>query len=201
MDRSAHYQELKVLAREKRQVYNVDTRKFGLREVRKIYKAEGIEIDKYPLSNKIKALYMCANDEFSVAVQPNLPNEPKLFALIHELKHHYRDQELLRSGFIGCGDFNRNDILEIGAEVFAAEFIYPEAESLEDIHISGINDWTPENIVKFKRNCKVKISYQFLCKRLNHLSFTAKDQFKGVKFQKLEYQLYGLPYHLRSKSA
>lgn len=38
---------------------------------------------------------MCADDHCSVAIRNSLPDEPKLFALIHELKHHYRDRNLL----------------------------------------------------------------------------------------------------------
>jgi hypothetical protein len=29
-------------------------------------------------------MYMCADDDFSVAVQRLLPDEPKLFTLVHE---------------------------------------------------------------------------------------------------------------------
>lgn len=43
---------------------------------------------------------MCADDYYSVVVQANLPDEPKHFALIHELKHHYTDQEIIRAGVI-----------------------------------------------------------------------------------------------------
>lgn len=193
-----HYEQLKKLAREKRSLYNVDTTKFGLREVRKIYKAEGIKIDQYPtLPNKIKAIYMCEDGDFSVAIPPNLPIEPKLFALVHELKHHYCDQAVLEKGEIQCGDFNKNELIEIGAEVFAAEFIYPEAEFAKDIIDFGIKICSEGDVVRFKRSCKAKISYMFLCKRLVRLGLISKNQFKGVQFQKLEYKIYGLPFYLR----
>ena len=50
MNRNAYYEDLKRLAREKRAEYKVDTAVFGLREIRRIYKAEGIRIDHWPLS-------------------------------------------------------------------------------------------------------------------------------------------------------
>src|SRR5687768_13197149 len=82
----AYYESLQKLARSKRAFYEVDTFGFGLREVREIYKEEGIKIDIWPhLPKKIKALYMCADGDYSVAVQKTLPDEPKLFALVHEL--------------------------------------------------------------------------------------------------------------------
>jgi len=198
MDRHKYYEKLKELAREKRNYYKVDTAAFGLREVRKIYKAEGIKIDYWVLPPKIKALYMCADNDFSVAVKKNLPDEPKLFALIHELKHHYTDQELIKDGVVHCGEYNRNEKIEIGAEVFAAEFIYPEAEFASDINQNSVSDWQPENLVEFKRDCKAKISYQFLQKRLIHLGIIEQEQFKGVKFKNLEEKIYGVPYHRKN---
>jgi Zn-dependent peptidase ImmA (M78 family) len=197
MSRHAHYQELKALAREKRGHYDVATDAFGLREVRKIYKAEGIRIDQWPLPYKIKALYMCAGGECSVAVQSKLPYEPKLFALIHELKHHYRDRDALGDGVIHCGDYNMDQVIEIGAEVFAAEFIYPEDEFAADIALLGLAAWTAEDVVRLKRDCKAKASYRFLCKRLEQLGLIERGAFDGVQFQKLEDRMFGVPYHRR----
>lgn len=195
--RNAHLEDLKALAREKRELYKVNTAAFGLTQIRKIYKSEGIKIDYRKLPHRIKGLYMCSDGDYSVAIQKSLPMEPKIFALIHELKHHYRDQEILSSGEIKCGDFNKNDLIEIGAEVFAAEFIYPEAEFKKDIATMNIKEWSAENIVKLKRACKAKVSYQYLRKRLEHLKLINKDEFKDIQFQKLEDKLYGAPYHRR----
>lgn len=200
-ERHAYFEAMKALAREKREHYSVETSTFGLREVRKIYAAERIAIDYYPLPSKIKALYMCSDGDCSVAIQKTLPDEPKLFALVHELKHHYCDQDALGKGIIHCGDYNMNELIEIGAEVFAAEFIYPEMEFSRDIQTSGIRTWTPEAIVRFKKSCKAKVSYQFICKRLERLGLASRNQFKGVKFQKLEHEIFGLPYHLRRRLA
>jgi Zn-dependent peptidase ImmA (M78 family) len=197
MSRTAYYEDLKALAREKRASYNVDTATFGLREVRGIYKKESILIDYYPLPYKIKALYMCANENCSVAVQRNLPNEPKLFALIHELKHHYCDRCLLEAGRIKCGDYNANELIEKGAEVFAAEFIYPEDEFSDDISALGITAWSPEQVVCFKRDCKAKVSYTFIRKRLERLGEIGQGQFADIKFQKLEERLFGVPFYRR----
>ncbi len=125
MSRGGYYDDLKALAQEKRAQYEVDTAVFGLREVRRIYRAEHIQIDYWPLLYRIKAMYMCDDDNVSVAVQKSLPDEPKIFALVREVKHHYRDREAINNGRIVCGDYNSNELIEKGAEVFAAEFIYP----------------------------------------------------------------------------
>ncbi len=197
IDRNTYYEELKKLAREKRAYYNIDTAALGLREVRQIYKDEGIKIDYWPLSSRIKAIYMCSDGDFSVALQLKLPDDPKLFALIHELKHLYRDQDLIGSQAVHCGDYNRNQIIEIGAEVFAAEFIYPQEEFANDIDILGISTWAAEDIVRLKRNCKAKVSYQYLVKRLDHLGYVTADQFKDVKFKNLEDRMFGVPFYKR----
>ena len=98
--------------------------------MRKIYKEEGIKIDHWKFGRTIRAVYMCDDGDPSVAVNESLPREPKLFSLVHELKHHYLDRSLIENGTIKCGDYNANELIEKTAEVFAAEFIYPEAEFL-----------------------------------------------------------------------
>jgi Zn-dependent peptidase ImmA (M78 family) len=201
MSRHTYYENLKALAREKRAEHGVDTAAFGLREIRGIYRTEGIVIDHYPLPAKIKALYMCADDDFSVALQEKLPNEPKIFALVHELKHHYCDRKQLGAGVIHCGDYDRNELIEKGAEVFAAEFIYPEAEFQSDITARGIATWRPEDVVDLKRDCKAKVSYMFLCKRLEWLRVVTPGAFASVKFQKLERDIYGVPFYQRRRPA
>lgn len=199
MNSSGRFEDLKELAREKRKLYGVNTASFGLKEARAIYKAEGITIDYYPLPYKIKALYMCRDGDYSVALQRKIPYEPKLFALIHELKHHYCDQDLLKTGILHCGDFNMNDPIEIGAEKFAAEFIYPIKEFAHDISLMNVSDWTKEEVVRLKRNCKARVSYRYLCRRLAELGLISFDQFKDIQFQKLEDKIYGVPYNRRIK--
>jgi len=195
----AYYEDLKRLALEKRAEHRVQTGCFGLSEVRVIYKEEGIRIDHWPLPRKVKALYMCDDGDCSVALQRALPYEPKLFALIHELKHHYRDKAALGTGVIHCGDYDANELIEKGAEVFAAEFIYPEAEFAADLQKSGITVREASDVVEVKRNCKAKVSYRYICKRLERLGLVNPGQFDGVQFQKLEDKLYGVPFYRRRR--
>lgn len=201
MSRSAYYNDLKALARQKRAEHKIDTSRFGLREARQIYRAEGITIDYWPLPYKIKALYMCADGDFSVAIQKSLPDEPKLFALMHEYKHHLTDRTALGNGVIHCGDYNANQEIEIGAEVFAAEFLYPESEFANDVAALAISNWQAEDIVRFKRGCKAKVSYTFICKRLEWLGLIAPGRFAGTRFQKLEEQMFGVPFYRQRRRA
>lgn len=195
MSNRAYYEDLLSLAREKRAYYGVNTGALGIMQVKSIYKAEGIRIDYYPLPYKVKAVYMCEDGDCSVAIQKRLPDEPKLFAFVHELKHHYRDQDLIRSSGVVCGDYNANELIEKGAEVFAAEFIYPELEFVADLARQGVTHWTAEEVVRFKRQCKARVSYKFICKRLERLQLIEFGQFNSVQFQKLEDTLFGVPFY------
>jgi len=192
---STSYDELKVLAHEKRQQYGVATRELGLTKVREIYRDEGVAIDYLKLPPKIRAIYMCDDGDPSVAVNKQLPNVPRLFSLVHELKHHFVDREEIERGGMKCGDYNANRRIEIGGEIFAAEFIYPEAEFLEDATSYGLKpmELMPEDIVKFKKSCEATVSYKFLRKRLERFGFIREGQFSDVQFQKLEEQVFGLP--------
>lgn len=195
-DRLAYYQEMRALARAKRALYGVQTDSLDLRVIRSIYKAEGITIDLWDVKGKnIRASYFCEDDDYSVLINKNLPRTPKLFALTHELKHHYWDQEIIKGGVIRCGDYNKNELIEKGAEVFAAEFIYPELEMRALASKLVINQLTctPEKIVEFKRECSACISYTFIVKRFERFGFIKKGVYVKVHFQKLEEEIYGPP--------
>src|SRR6476660_6898482 len=87
---SDYYRQMKLLARQKRDEYEIGSQKIGLSLLRKIYKQEEIAIDYWDIkSPRIKAAYHCDDVDTSVLVKKSLPDEPKLFALIHELKHHF----------------------------------------------------------------------------------------------------------------
>lgn len=189
------FQRLKALAHQKRAEYGIVTSTLGLQVVRKIYKAECITLDYRKFPSKIRAVYMCDDNDPSVAVSKTLPDIPKLFSLVHELKHHYEDRPVLEAGNFKCGDYNENQEIEIGAEVFAAEFIYPECEFLayaKTLNITPANI-TAESIVHFKRGCGARVSYTFIRKSFVRLGFISKGAFQSVQFTRLEERLYGLP--------
>jgi Zn-dependent peptidase ImmA (M78 family) len=197
IDRAAYYLNLRRLAHQKRSDFQVQTNTFGLRVARGIYREEGIRIDTRKLTPGLKAIYMNAANDVSVAIRDGMPDEPKLFALVHELKHHWTDQEILRSGFLACGGYNENELIEKGAEVFAAEFIYPEEEFSEDARSMQVANWQVEDVIRFKREVSraKKVSYMFITKRLERLRLTLPAQFQGVQFKKQEERLYGVPFY------
>lgn len=196
MPRSAYYGQMRVLAQEKRKEHGVETSSLNVQVMRRIYGAEGVKIDYWPFKgNRVRAAYFCDDGEPSVAIKKGLPREPKLFALAHELKHHLVDQEKIRNGEILCGDYNANQLIEIGAEVFAAEFIFPEEEMRSLVEGHGITaaNCSPERLVEFKRSCPALVSFQFLVKRFERFQLCDRGAYAGVQFQKLEEQIHGLP--------
>jgi Zn-dependent peptidase ImmA (M78 family) len=195
--RLRYYDAIKKLAAAKRKEFGVTTADLGLREVRRIYSAEGITIDLRKLPAKIRAAYMCDDGDPSVLVNKSLPKAPRLFAMVHELKHHFCDREVLSTGGIHCGDYNVNKVIEIAAEIFAAEFIYPECEFLACVKKLEIDAGAvePNQIVELKRACGATVSYKFLRKRLERFGYIGPGQFAKVQFQKLEESIYGVPFY------
>jgi Zn-dependent peptidase ImmA (M78 family) len=195
MFRSQYYGVMKALAAEKRTAYNVVTQDIGLQFVRQIYKAEEITVDLWDLPARIRGAYMCEDGDPSVLINRNLPKEPRLFAMVHELKHHYCDRAAIAKGQLKCGDYNANEAIEIGAEIFSAEFIFPEAEFLQAAESNGIvaGKCTAEDVVRLKQSCGAPVSYKFLQKRLEWFEIIEPKQFGKVRFQKLEEQLCGIP--------
>jgi hypothetical protein len=194
---AGYYQAMRQLAHSKRAEHQVETASLNLQVIRRIYRAEGIKMDYWDTTNKIRAAYFCEDNDHSVLINRKLPREPKLFSMVHELKHHYVDQSTIQAGHIRCGDYNANQTIEIAAEVFAAEFIYPEAEMLALLTELGItkDNCSPEKVVDFKRNCPAVVSYKFLVKRLEWFKFCARGEYGKVKFQTLEESLYGQPFY------
>ena len=92
------------------------------------------------------------NDELgpTVMLAKGLPDDPMVFTMAHELKHHLVDREI---PVACCSDRNANQHIEIGAEIFAAELIFPEQDFVECLTRKGIasGECTPEAIVHLKR--------------------------------------------------
>lgn len=186
---SEQYARARELAKERRATLGICTKDISIPLLKNICKHEGIKVDLVEkLGSRIRAAYFFDEDGASILLRKDLPRAPKLFSLAHELKHHYLDRVLIAQGKITCGDYNQNKAIEIAAEVFAAEFIYPEEEMRTLVASFGIKAglYTAEDIVRIKRQCPVTVSYLFVQKRLRRFDFTEEGQFAGVQFRNLE---------------
>lgn len=201
MTRTEHYRSLKTLAREKRDEHGVTTASIGLSAMRRVYKAEGIHLDLWPYKlRRVRAAYLFDGEDAYVMVSKSLPAIPRLFAECHELKHHYVDRAAAQAAGLYCQDmWDAAPVMEIGAEIFAAEFIYPELEFLADISSQGLTRETcnVERIIAAKRSTVAPISYTFMRKRLQSLGVLDRGQFADVQWKKREEEIYGPPAYVR----
>jgi Zn-dependent peptidase ImmA (M78 family) len=190
--RSEYYESLKRLARERRDHYGLCKPRVLKSDFRRIFKEEQIRLDYWPgpLRN-LRGAYF--NDQFgkSIMVAKRLPQEPLLFTLAHEYKHHLTDRD---NGIVRCLGGESSDVLEIGAEVFAAEFIYPERLFSEHLAERGVGpgQCNAETLVLLKHQTKTTLSYAALRKRAIWLRF-ADDSLPTSGWQALEDRL-GLGY-------
>jgi len=195
MLRSQYYNQMRELARGVRGRFNLTSARVLRSDLRRIYRHEGIHIDLWPYKFKnLRGAYF--NDEAgpTVMLARGLPEDPMVFTMAHELKHHYVDSGVSISY---CDSSNQSEPIEIGAEVFAAELIYPQDDFSSDLRKLGvgIGQCTPEILVRLKRETRTTLSYAGLAKRAEFLQFSLAGSLAGVKWKKLEEQIYGVPFY------
>ena len=193
VNRTAYYREMKQLARATRQEHGLTTPRVQRSHLRTIYRVHDIRIDLWPHRlREVRGAYF--NDELGPAVMlaKGLPEDPMVFTMAHELKHHLADRHLQLAC---CSDRNAHEHIEIGAEIFAAELIFPEEDFVAALDAKGIKSGqcTPEIIVHLKRETRTTLSYAGLSKRATFLEFAQPGSLDGVRWKKLEEEIYGEP--------
>jgi Zn-dependent peptidase ImmA (M78 family) len=136
VNRPAYYEELKALARQVRREHHLGTPRVLRSDLRRLYRAYGIQIDLWP--HKFRALRGAYFDDElgpTVMLARQLPPEPLIFTMAHELKHHLVDRG---RGLAYCAATNEREPLEIGAEIFAAELIFPEQDFVAALLALGV---------------------------------------------------------------
>jgi Zn-dependent peptidase ImmA (M78 family) len=190
---------MKALAREVRGTYSLAGAQVGLRDLRRIYSSEGIRIDlwRYKLKN-LRGAYFGDEHGPSVMISKSLPNDPRAFTMAHELKHHFADRDLALSF---CDPSNQHSMIEIGAEVFAAELLFPEREFQDRLSNMGVQRCTcrPEHLVRLKRETGTSLSYAGLAKRAVFLYLARPEAMTGIRWKTLEEQIYGVPHYRRRR--
>lgn len=188
---------MKVLARDTRVKYGLSTPRVMKSDMRRIYSDQGIRVDLWDHKfKKLRGAYF--NDDLgpTVLIVKGLPPDPTIFTMAHELKHHLVDRHLP----IACCEIDpRNEIIEIGAEIFAAELIFPEEDFSQLLTDMGVMHGKCEakNLVLLKRRTQTTLSYAGLAKRAEFLGFAAAGSFAKVKWQKLEEEILGEPTYKR----
>lgn len=196
MNRNTYYEEMKASARAVRERFGLVSPRVRLSDLRRIYKDQGIKVDLWKKRLKgLRGAYFRDESGASVMVDAGLPEEPRIFTLAHELKHHLHDHET-RDCFATWAE---DDVVEIGAEVFAGELIFPESDFSTFCASNGIQHGgcTPADIVRVKRKSQTTLSYGGLVKRATRLGFARPEDLERIQWRKLEEQLYGEPDYKR----
>jgi len=193
MDRSEYYERMKLLARETRARFGITSPRVLRSDLRRIYGAEGIRITLWPHKlHKLRGAYVHDDLGSEVLLAKSLPEDPTVFTMAHELKHHYVDAGLSLSY---CDLSNESNPIEIAAEIFAAELIYPEQDFARDLHQMGIlgSTCTAEVLVRLKHDTRTTLSYAGLAKRAEFMGFAPPSSLAAIRWKKLEEQIYGEP--------
>ncbi|OKH30524.1 hypothetical protein NIES2101_42290 [Calothrix sp. HK-06] len=188
-----YYENMKALAREVRSEHGLNTPRVLRSDLRRIYKEYGIQFDLWPVRGapptvKLKSLRGAFfNDEHGVTIMVNrfLPDAPAIFTMGHELKHFLVDRDHKN---LWCGDDNVSDTIEIGAEVFSAELMFPEKDFEDCLLQMGVKrgECTPQILARLKHSTETTLSYAGLVKKAEFLSFAPKGAFRKVRWQEIE---------------
>src|SRR4051794_27354549 len=119
-------------------------------------------------------------------IAKGLPQDPMVFTMAHELKHFFRDRDL---GISYCDQSNLNKSIEVGAEIFAAELIFPDRDFISYMTQMGIrNDQClPKNLILLKRQTGTTPSYAGLAIKAERLGFAPSHSLTTIKtWRKLE---------------
>lgn len=197
MSRSIYYEEMKELACNIRHAFGLIGPRVLRSDMRRIYREYEIQIDLWPYKvKKLRGAYFNDENGCSVLLAKGLPEDPMVFTMAHELKHHLVDRN---EQTIICDESNQNEVIEIGAEVFAAEFLFPDDIFIASMKEMGISEGEchPKTIVTLKRNSKTTLSFTGLAKKAEFLGFADKGVLEGVHWKKLEISMYGEPFYKR----
>ena len=182
-----YYEDLKLLARQVRAENGLSSPRVLPSDLRRIYAKHGIEVDEWPYRfRNLRGAFI--NDELGTTVMlaKGLPRDPLVFTMAHELKHFYRDRDL---GISYCDQSNLHRSLEIGAEVFAAELLFPDRDFVAHMKMMGIREerCLPKTLVHLKRKTGTTLSYAGLAIKAERLGFAPSHSLTTIKtWRKLE---------------
>jgi Zn-dependent peptidase ImmA (M78 family) len=189
---NAYYEDLKRLARQVRAEHGLRSPRVLPSDLKNIYDKNGILIDVWPYRlRNLRGAFINDHLGTTVLLARGLPQDPMVFTMAHELKHFFRDRDL---GISYCDQSNLNRTLEVGAEIFASEFLFPDHDFVDHMKTMGIRrgQCVPETLVRLKQTTRTTLSYAGLAIKAEYLRFAPARSLTTVKtWRKLE-QLYAV---------
>jgi len=171
MNLSTDHYELKALATRIRAENSLTSARVLQTDLRRIYFRYGIEIDYWPYPFKtIRGAFMCDDIGTTVMLAQNLPNDPMVFTMAHELKHYLTDRHLKLSY---CEQSNITRAIEIGAEVFASELLFPDHLFVDYMNRMNVkrHQCSQQALVELKLTTRTTLSYAGLAIKAERLNY------------------------------
>ena len=181
MNTQSYYEDLRQLARQVRAENGLTTPRVTVNDLLRIYTRNGIVVDEWPYRfRNLRGAFI--NDDLgpTVMVAKGLPQDPMVFTMAHELKHFFRDRDL---GISYCDLTNLNKSIEIGAEIFAAEMIFPDRDFIAYMRKLGVrmNQCLPKTLIQLKRLTRTTLSYAGLGIKAERLGFAPSHSLTTIK--------------------
>lgn len=191
MNRQAYFEDLKLLARQVRAENGLRSPRVLASDLRRIYDKHGIVIDSWPYRlRNLRGAFISDHLGNTVLLASGLPQDPMVFTMAHELKHFFRDRDL---GISYCDQSNLSKTVELGAEIFAAELLFPDQDFIKHMCALGVrrDECLPKTLVQLKVRTRTTLSYAGLAIKAERLGFAPPCSVTRVKtWRKLE-ELYG----------
>lgn len=191
MNRNAYFQDLKLLARQVRAENGLKSPRVSASDLRRIYDRHGIVIDPWPYRLRhLRGAFISDHLGTTVMLASGLPQDPMVFTMAHELKHFFRDRDL---GISYCDQSNLGKTVELGAEIFAAELLFPDQDFMKHMRLMciGRDQCLPKTLVRLKLKTRTTLSYAGLAIKAERLGFAPPCSLTRIKtWRKLE-NLYG----------
>ena len=191
MNRQSYYEELKLLARQVRAEHGLCSPRVLASDLRRIYDQLGIVIDSWPYRLRhLRGAFISDDLGATVMLASGLPQDPLVFTMAHELKHFFRDRDL---GISYCDQSNLSREVEVGAEIFAAELLFPDQDFIKHMRLLrvGQDQCLPKPLVHVKCKPRTTLSYAGLAIKAERLGYAPACSLTKIKtWRKLE-QLYG----------
>lgn len=193
MNSQSYYEDLKLLARQVRAEHGLSSPRVLPSDLMRIYAKNGIEIDEWPYRFRhLRGAFINDHLGTTVMLAKGLPQDPMVFTMAHELKHFYRDRDL---GNSYCDQSNLNKSLEVGAEIFAAELLFPDRDFIAHMEMMGVrtNQCLPKTLIRLKRTTQTTLSYAGLAIKAEWLGFAPSHSLTTIKTWRRLEALYSPP--------
>jgi hypothetical protein len=191
VNRQAYFEDLKLLARQVRAEHGLRSPRVLTSDLRRIYDRHGIMIDSWPYRLRhLRGAFISDDLGVTVMLASGLPQDPMVFTMAHELKHFFRDRDL---GISYCDQSNLSQTVEVGAEIFAAELIYPDQDFIKHMRVLrvGRDQCLPRTLVQLKLKTRTTLSYAGLAIKAERLGYAPPCSLTRIKtWRKLE-SIYG----------